>query len=337
MYVTRTYLNINMANTWATSPTPDFLKVVWTFTLLLSHSLSSRTHTDNPPSRCAVLLSVCPWAHGQGGQFAERPVLLLRGKRWTLRCLDRWSLRANFFSQTMHWYGFTPEWERRCRDSSSDRENLHPHPGHVHANGFSPVCLLRWAFRWLLLVYILLHPGKEHLCIFIRSATALFWYLWPPLRTPAAEPPPNPLSPSPIGFAAMGTGAIRTNLEGAQLPGLPALVMLAAGSNWGTRANVCPWMLTRSWAILISDVAAVVWDWFLGGCWLLGSDMALELGSCLICMGWICRITGTPDGAPVPSFETDSDPQSSCLIPLVSNDASVLSLSDMDAVCLVSV
>lgn len=24
----------------------------------------------------------------------------------------------------MHWYGLTPEWERRWRDSSSERENL---------------------------------------------------------------------------------------------------------------------------------------------------------------------------------------------------------------------
>lgn len=55
--------------------------------------------------------------------------------------------------------------------------HLHPQPGHVQAKGFSPVCLLRWALRWLLLVYILLQPGKEHLCILIRSATALFWYL----------------------------------------------------------------------------------------------------------------------------------------------------------------
>lgn len=39
-------------------------------------------------------------------------------------CFERWSLRANFFSHTGHWYGLTPEWDRRCRDNSSDRENL---------------------------------------------------------------------------------------------------------------------------------------------------------------------------------------------------------------------
>lgn len=67
------------------------------------------------PSRCGGLTA---------GQCEERAVLLLRGKRWTFMCLDRWSLRANFFSQTWHWYGFTPECERRWRESSSERENL---------------------------------------------------------------------------------------------------------------------------------------------------------------------------------------------------------------------
>lgn len=38
-----------------------------------------------------------------GRQFAERTVRLLRGKRWTLMCFERWSLRANFFSHTGHW------------------------------------------------------------------------------------------------------------------------------------------------------------------------------------------------------------------------------------------
>lgn len=33
-------------------------------------------------------------------QFAARTVRLIRGKRCTLMCLDRWSLRANFFSHT---------------------------------------------------------------------------------------------------------------------------------------------------------------------------------------------------------------------------------------------
>lgn len=90
------------------------------------------------------------WGLGWGGRSAQlmaRTARLLRGKRCTLMCLERWSLRANFFSHTGHWYGFTPEWERRCRDSSSERENLQPQPGQVQAKGFSPVCLRRWALR----------------------------------------------------------------------------------------------------------------------------------------------------------------------------------------------
>lgn len=42
-------------------------------------------------------------------QLMARTARLLRGKRCTLMCLERWSLRANFFSHTGHWYGFTPE------------------------------------------------------------------------------------------------------------------------------------------------------------------------------------------------------------------------------------
>lgn len=62
-------------------------------------------------------------------------------------------------------------------------------------------------------MYILLQPGKEHLCILIRSATTPFWYLWLPAKNPAAGLWANPSSPNPIGFAAIGTGAIRTNLD----------------------------------------------------------------------------------------------------------------------------
>lgn len=104
-------------HTWAKrSPAQTPLKGIWTITPPPS---SVFRHIPSPS-----LISVRLPEQGQRGPFADRPVLLLRGKRWTLRCFDRWSLRANFFSQTIHWYGFTPEWERRCRDSSSDRENL---------------------------------------------------------------------------------------------------------------------------------------------------------------------------------------------------------------------
>lgn len=40
----------------------------------------------------------------QGGRAVQgRAERLLRGKRCTLTCLERWSLRANFFSHTGHW------------------------------------------------------------------------------------------------------------------------------------------------------------------------------------------------------------------------------------------
>ncbi|TNN39955.1 hypothetical protein EYF80_049872 [Liparis tanakae] len=198
----------------------------------------------------------------------------------------------------------------------------------------------RCALRWLLLVYILLQPGKEHLCILIKSATALFWYLCPPTRTPAVEPPP---SPSPVGLAAMGTGAIRTNLGNTALPFLLALAMFVAESSCGTKAKVWPWMLTSSWAILMSDGAGCAAGGFGGwACRVAASGTALALGSCLIWTGWICRMTGTPE-APVPSDAAGGEPQSSCLISstlrgeLKSAAGGEPSVSDAHGVCLVSV
>lgn len=40
-------------------------------------------------------------------------ILLGLELRWTFVCLDRWSLRANFFSHSEHSYGLMPECERR--------------------------------------------------------------------------------------------------------------------------------------------------------------------------------------------------------------------------------
>ena len=51
--------------------------------------------------------------------------------------------------------------------SSSERANFHPHPFHEHWYGFSPVCVLRWAFRCDDLVYVLAHPANEHRCVVI--------------------------------------------------------------------------------------------------------------------------------------------------------------------------
>ena len=57
------------------------------------------------------LIPYCYTVPGGGGRSGARVGAgagqgrgsrLLRGKRCTLTCLDRWSLRANFFSHTGH-------------------------------------------------------------------------------------------------------------------------------------------------------------------------------------------------------------------------------------------
>lgn len=199
------------------------------------------------------------------GHFERTEIFL--SVRWIFDVVSRWpvclNVRINILIQSVH--------------TAIISTHLHPQPCQLQAKGFSPVCLLRWAFRWLLLVYILVQPGKVHLCILIRSATGFFWNFWPPTRIPdpwLAEP-----SPSPRGLAAMGTGAMRTNLE--------ETLRLGEGRMWGTRAKVWPWMLTRSCAILMSEAG--------DGCggWATGVRGATE-GSCLIWRGWICRMTGIP-------------------------------------------
>lgn len=70
--------------------------------------LYAHTSLLNPICLCQRVIPVFPVisvipAIGVERQFAERTVRLLRGKRWTLICFDRWSLRANFFSHTGHW------------------------------------------------------------------------------------------------------------------------------------------------------------------------------------------------------------------------------------------
>lgn len=62
------------------------------------------------------------------------------GLRWTRACLARWSDRENRLPHASQPYGLTPECERQCRDSSSDRENRHVQPGHMQPYGFSPEC-----------------------------------------------------------------------------------------------------------------------------------------------------------------------------------------------------
>lgn len=112
----------------------------------------------------------------------------------------------------------------------------------------------------------------------MSSAAGFFWNFWP-MMIPVC---PWIMPPGPIGLAAMGTGAMRTNLEDK--------FKLDDWTIWGTRANVCPWMLTRSCAILMFSCA---------GPWELG----LVLDSCLICTGWIWSITGIPFSRVIPPFE----------------------------------
>lgn len=68
----------------------------------------------------------------------------------TLACLAKWSDRENRLSHMLQPYGLTPECERQCRDSSSDREKRQVQPGHMQPYGFSPECLRMctcWAIK----------------------------------------------------------------------------------------------------------------------------------------------------------------------------------------------
>lgn len=71
--------------------------------------------------------------------------------RWRRACLVRWSLLMNRRSHIGQANFFSPVWVRRCLDSSSERANLLSQPFQLQLKGFSPVCVLTWAFRWELL------------------------------------------------------------------------------------------------------------------------------------------------------------------------------------------
>lgn len=71
----------------------------------------------------------------------------------------RWSLREKDFSQTVQEYGFMPKCERRWRESSSLREKRHLQSAQSQTYGFSPVCRLKCAFKWLPFKYVLWHPA----------------------------------------------------------------------------------------------------------------------------------------------------------------------------------
>lgn len=71
--------------------------------------------------------------------------------RWRRACLVKWSLLMNRRSHIGQANFFSPVCVRRCLDSSSERANLLSHPFQLQLKGFSPVCVLTWAFRWELL------------------------------------------------------------------------------------------------------------------------------------------------------------------------------------------
>jgi len=75
---------------------------------------------------------------------------------------ERWSDLENARSQRRHWNGRSPVCFLKCRVSSSLLANFHPQPFQLHWYGFSPVWVLKWAFKWDDLLYVLEHPGYEH-------------------------------------------------------------------------------------------------------------------------------------------------------------------------------
>lgn len=74
-------------------------------------------------------------------------------------CLLRWSLRMKRLSHSGHANLFSPVCVLWCLASSSDRANLLPQPSHSQGKGRSPVCVLRWAFRWELFPYTFEQPA----------------------------------------------------------------------------------------------------------------------------------------------------------------------------------
>lgn len=68
-----------------------------------------------------------------------------------LACLVRWSDLINLRPQRGQAKRFSPVWVRLCLASSSDLAKRLSQFSQVQGNGFSPVCVLIWAFKWELL------------------------------------------------------------------------------------------------------------------------------------------------------------------------------------------
>ena len=93
-------------------------------------------------------------------------LLLLVLPVWVLTCLLRWSLRINLLLHVGQANRFSPVCVRRWRCNSSDRVNRFPQNNQLQTKGRSPVCHLRWAFRWDVFPYTLPHPGMWQLWVF---------------------------------------------------------------------------------------------------------------------------------------------------------------------------
>ena len=67
-------------------------------------------------------------------------------------CSDKWSDLENARSHSRHWKGRSPVCFLVCLVNSSLRANFQPQPFQLQTYGFSPVCVLWCAFKWLDLV-----------------------------------------------------------------------------------------------------------------------------------------------------------------------------------------
>lgn len=97
-------------------------------------------------------------------RFERALLTVLRIFVCVLMCFVRWSDRMNFFVHSGHWKRFSPVWVLRCLWSSSDLVNFLPQNIHVQMKGRSPVCQRKWARKWLVFPYTLLHPAMWHTC-----------------------------------------------------------------------------------------------------------------------------------------------------------------------------
>lgn len=105
----------------------------------------------------------------------EQVLTVLRIFVCVLICFVRWSDRMNFLVHSGHWKRFSPVCVLRCLWSSSDLVNFLPQNNQLQTNGRSPVCQRKWARRWLVFPYTLLHPAMWHMCCRFRLISLFLW------------------------------------------------------------------------------------------------------------------------------------------------------------------